>query len=427
MVRISYGHRPHEYNPQKAAEPVYPALRICVADRTEHLSTTLPGASKKPYSIYSPSNSKNWYVSFSIKGVGQKRIALRTSDKEQALILAEAVWERETRTDKPENAPEPKTVNQLVEQYIREEKVTPSERSTLTRYVADYWRFFTPDMITTKMIIGFVKWRKTQGSESATPSASTLKTESTTLRRFLKYCRSRGYISALPSFPPTPKVHRKQPVGFSNHDIGTIYKYLLDQWERSSQAEISTVPSRLRYTNLMLMVYFDLLRSSGITPRECNALKWDDIQGWDFETRPSGLEIPQNVTIRIRHPKKPRTVVPLVGFGKPLYLLMLTQISRSQKIQQSYIWRYGNGQHATDLGEKLMNAIRKCRLDVDADGNPRNLESIRIHYIKSVIDAVGYVDMVAENVGLTLSALEKLTGIQYRRLERSRELLRIAL
>ncbi|GAA4499767.1 hypothetical protein [Gluconacetobacter tumulicola] len=414
------------------------------------MSTTLPGASKKPYSIYSPSNSKNWYVSFSIKGVGQKRIALRTSDKEQALILAEAVWERETRNDKSESAPKAKTVNQLVEQYIREEKVAPSERTTLTRYVSEYWRFFTPDMITTKMIIGFVKWRKTYWTENAgktdeyveyqrgdrtvrrrvshdIPSDATLKTERSTLRKFLKYCLKERYIAVLPAFPSAPKIEKKKAVAFTNDDITAIGKYLGDQWERSSQSDSSAVPSRLRYTNLMLMAYFDLLRLSGITPRECNALKWDDILGWDFETRPSDHEIPQNITIRIGHPKKPRTVIPLMDFGKSLHLLMLTQMSRGQKLEQSHIWRYGNGQHANDLGEKILAAIKKCRLDIDANGNPRNLESIRIHYIMSVINAVGSVDMVAENVGLTLSALEKLTGIEYRRLERSRELLRIAI
>ena len=405
-------------------------------------------AKKAPFTVYQPTNTKNWYVSFSVKGQGQKRIALRTSDKEQATILAEAIWERENNAPFLDNT-QTKMIPQIVDEFISAEKVSPSEKTTLKRYIAEYWRYNKPDIITKNMIANFIKWRKSywinnasqdgpyieyerdgkiirRAAKKTAPSETTLTAERSTLRKLLKYCYKKKYISTLPSFPASPKIERTKPVAFTDSDIRYLFEYLRSAWDQKPVNSSKTVDVKYRYSELMTFLYFDVLRTTGITPRECNNLKWDDLIGYDFEPSYNEINIPQNVKIKVRQKNKTRIVIPLNGFGQMLILLKSLQKRRGLETSAQYIWRDRTGKRSDNLGEKILAAIKKCHLDLDGQGNIRNLDSIRIHYIMSVIDKVGYVDMVAENVGLTLNALEKLTGIEYRRLTRSKEVLRVS-
>lgn len=400
-------------------------------------------APKKPFTVYQPNNTKNWYVSFSVKGEGQKRIALRTSDKEQALIMAEAIWERETKTPITSGA-DAKTVPQIINEFISGEKVSPSEKTTLKRYIGEYWKYKTPDLITKNTISEFLKWRKKYWAENtsayieyerdgkiikrkakmAPPSETTLKAEKSTLRKLLKYCQKMKYISTIPTFPIPPKIEKQKPVAFTDDEISYLFEYLRSAWDQKPINSSNMIDIKYRYPELMTFLYFDVLRTTGITSRECNNLKWDDLIGYDFEPSYDEIILPKDVKIRVRQKNKTRIVIPLNGFGQMLILLKSLQKRRKLETTGHYIWRDRTGKRSINQGEKILAAIKKCRLNKDADGNIRNLESIRIHYIMSVINNIGHVDMVAENVGLTLNALEKLTGIEYRRIARSKEILR---
>lgn len=400
-------------------------------------------AKKAPFTVYQPTNTKNWYVRFSVKGQGQKRIALGTDDKHAAEQIAVDIYRNANNIKIPK---EQKTVRDIATEQIRAGTLTQSQQSILTRYIVGFWGEELPTHITQTEIDKYRLWRKTYWTEGpgrnvnyieferngtlikrkvirAEPSASTLRADYSVLKSFLKFCRDKHYITTSPEIKSTKITKRKKISSFKREEIRQVFLYLQKDWEDHQDKKSKSFEKQYAHSHLMTLLFFLLLTHTGMTVEECTNLRWSDMIGISIDDKP--IDKPDNIFIKIRHRTKPRTVVPLIGLATLFNIL--TKIQLLMKLdfrEKDHIWRNAKGQHIKNVADKVLDGIKKCNLINDEDGEPRTLAAIRTFYIHSVIKSIGYVSMVAENVGMSLYQLEKVYGIQHNQAEEALKALR---
>src|SRR5690606_3013297 len=202
---------------------------------------------KRPYELFQRKDSPNWWMRFSIKGHGQKRIGLKTPDFELARVLAEreyqkAVWSAEAGVLQGKTS-----FNKLAEQYLdRLDKLSQTnpkhrtkyhhDKGIIDRYLIPYFGKKTVTSITHARVQEYLEWRRqywTTGPgkdeyaikyerrdgrqhsrpvQHIEPALSTLRREAVTLRNVFKQAVTLGYMQAAdipaPDLATAPKNKR---------------------------------------------------------------------------------------------------------------------------------------------------------------------------------------------------------------------------
>ncbi|ACI50337.1 integrase family protein [Gluconacetobacter diazotrophicus PA1 5] len=390
----------------------------------KHSSSSVAGAfNSQPWSIYKQTNSKNWFVRFSIKGQGQIRKSLQTADEKEADRKAARIYyEALLRAEQGLEARD-KTVRVLADEWIAEGVLKAPERTALSRYIVGYFGDDKPSDITYRGLQAYRKWRLSYWTEGPgknlemvvyqrlgrqirrpvtrkTPTRSTLNSEQVVFKKFLTRCQNLGHIKTIPKFDKIEGEVHNRP-GFSHAEIEKILSVL------RKRTVLPALSNEERYPHILLYGYVGIMCGSGMRPIECQKLRWIDLVGFD-ESRNAKL-CEGRITVRVHGKGKSREFVPLDGTISDFLMIWDVQkiIRGSDPDPNDYIFVDIKGRHIQTFNPEVVSLLEECSLRQDYRGIKRTSYSFRHYYITFMINAHANIYDIAKNCGTSVAMIEK--------------------
>ena len=268
-------------------------------------------AGRAQFTIFQRQGSSNWWVRFSIRGEGQIRKSLGTSDEIEAQRKAAKLWhEAQYRKENGLRAVQ-RTFQSVADEFIehmkelsrlgekrfdRGDRIEPIVR----RYFIPYFEKKPIDAITDGDISRYMEWRKSYwitgpGKDQThieyerkgrrikrpatdmrrVPSLSSQRGEAVVLRQLFRQAAKWGYINQtqIPNVE-TPRVPPSPRPSFSADEMTALLtlaeKRMLDP----------QINDEVRRDRTILYAYVAIAANTGMRPTELKNLNWGDVLGY---------------------------------------------------------------------------------------------------------------------------------------------------
>jgi len=392
-----------------------------------------------PYQLYQRAGSKNWHVSFSIKGEGQVRKSLGTDQRHIAEIKARETFYEALARVKIGHKVKVRTFEQVANEYSDHTvaKVTRGELKAYhgTKVPATIKRYFNPyfgkkaiETITTAMVDQYMEWRKDYwltgaGSTQSdiryqrknktlrrptvkkVPKHSTLNAEAVLLRKLFKYAARCNYLVkgqeievSINRAPPNPRP------SFSLEEFDRLGKLA---FERIADPEINR---HVRRDRAILDAYITIAAFTGMRPTEMKNLSWGDVLHYrSLESGPIG-ELHNRVRFRVHGKSKHREFIPH-ECAIPALGVLWTEWKLCHGGQppsdRDPVFATPTGQRQQSFKNSLTELLKAADLLTDHRGVRRTAYSFRHFYISQQIKNGVDVFLLAKNTGTSPEMIRK--------------------
>lgn len=392
----------------------------------------MPDSPKKPYEVFLRQDSPNFWMRFSLPGHGQKRIGLKTPDREEADKRAEqeyqkAVWSAERGILEGRTS-----FDKVARQYLayvealgltseRYKKLAVADRGVVERYLIPFFGRATITSINQKKLNAYLDWRRTYwtvgpgvkidhieyqraGKTYRRPAIkkeaplSTLRREAVTMRAVFKHAARLGHLTrAEIPVPELAAERRNKRPSFTDAEIETLTALAekriigigstarrnaeISERRWHSWKEVDDFENRIRYERLVLLCFINIAVATGMRPTELHNLSWENIVGFEQERKkPIGKG-----RIRIQafgKGRNPQVLVPNVeAFGNfiTLWDSFRTVHGRDPRPKDA-VFCNAAGERAASYKKSLNALLDAAGLKFDAFGRPRSAYSFRHTY-----------------------------------------------
>lgn len=388
------------------------------------------------FQLFQRAGSSKWWVRFSIKGQGQIRKSLDTTDQSEAHQRArKAFYEASYRAENGLTATVVKFAT-VAEEFIAkiEREVKRGERNVaqgqkapaiIRRYFVGYFGDRPVDGITDRDVSAYIEWRKdywTTGpgkdiafipymragrqirrpvSKRDVPSLSRQRNESVLLRQLLRFAAKQGYIkqAAMPEIEVTKAPDVPRP-SFTANEFGKLTE--------TSLARISeTSNDRVRRDRAILHAYMMIAAFTGCRPTEMKGLNWGDVLGYrDGREKPFAE---RDIRVRVRGKGKFRTFIPLEA-ALPSFDLLWTFAKNAlgrEPIDSDPVFVTTQGKRLDSVKRSLSELLSACDLLTDHRGVRRTSYSFRHFYISQQLMAGVDIFILAQNTGTSSDMIHR--------------------
>ncbi|KKB76490.1 integrase [Devosia soli] len=394
-----------------------------------------------PYSIFQKDGTRNLWVRFSIKGEGQVRKSLGTSDPQIAQQKAHAVWYEANYRARNGLKSQTTSFAEAAEDFIAmvERDVERGDRPAyhsrdippvVRRYFIAFFGKKDIDAITERDITRYLEWRKDYWltgpgkevteiryirngrsirrpvGEKRVPTVSRQRGEMVVLRQLFRHAVRAGNLNHA-QIPPIGVPRAGAPTNrpsFSPAEFQKLLKFSLS-WSTNM-----SLPEDKRWTRLVLHAQILLAAFSGMRPTEMKNLNWGDVLGYR-----AGRKLPvgeRDITIRVRGKGKSREFVPLEAAIPALDMLWDFWV-RYQKGEPKDTHPVLATRDGKRLGStvKIFNEMLKfTKLETDYRGVKRTMYSFRHFYISQQLAHGVDVFALARNTGTSSEMIDKFYG-----------------
>ncbi|KKC41093.1 integrase [Devosia epidermidihirudinis] len=394
-----------------------------------------------PYAVFSKDGTSKLWVRFSIKGEGQVRKSLGTSDPELARRKAHEVWyeaqyrsrnglksqttsftkaadefiamvEREVeRGDRPEYHVRdvPPVIRRYFIEFFGKKDIDAIMERDITRYIEwrkDYW-ITGPgkDIIEIRYIRDGRSIRRPLG-EKRVPSISRQRGELVILRQLFRQAVRWGYLNnaQVPAIEvPRARIPNNRP-SFSPEEFRRLEATSL---ERLSALEIH---EHLRWDRTILHAQMMIGAFSGMRPTEMKNLNWGDVLGYRAGRKKALKD--RDIRLRVRGKAKSREFVAheaALSWFDILWTFWL-QHQGKEPSDTDPVLATRDGKRLGSTKKGLTELLTKCDLLVDYRGVRRTSYSFRHFYISQQLAHGVDIFALARNTGTSSDMIDKFYG-----------------
>lgn len=399
-------------------------------------------AGKQPFTIFQRPGSAVWWMRFSVRGEGQIRKSLGTSDEAEAHRVAMKLWhEAQYRKEHGLRAVQ-RTFCAVAEEFcdhmdrLAQDGEVRHDRGDRIRPLVE--RYFMPffdkkpiDAITDADVTRYIAWRKAYWTTGpgkdqthleymragkrvrrpATemrriPSLSSQRGEAVVLRQLFRQAAKWGYInqSQIPDID-TPRVPPSPRPSFSSEEMQRLLKLA------QKRMDDRTVNEEVRRDRAILFAYITIACCTGMRPTELKNLNWGDLLGYR-EGLPKRLG-DRDIRIRARGKGKSREFIPLeyglCEFDR-LWRMWKDKHDGNPPLDNSPVFAAPDGRRLTSLNNGLNALLEAADLKTDHRGKKRDAYSFRHFYISQQLRAGVDVFVLARNTGTSPDMIDKFYG-----------------
>ena len=394
------------------------------------------------FQLFQRAGSSNWSVRFSIRGEGQVRKSLGTSDEAEARRKADELWRNATYRSEHGLRAVQRTFEQVAEEFIEQQvrEVARGERrvgldrrigSLVRRYFIPYFGKKPIDAIGDADIGRYQEWRKTYWTEGpgveqthieyergglklrrpATDmrranSLSSQRGEAVVLRQVFRQAAKWGYInqSQIPDVM-TPRVPPSPRPSFSMGEMTKLLKLAQKRMDDKS------VNAEVRRDRQLLFAYITIAATTGMRPTEMRNLNWGDVLHYRDGLTKRVSE--RDIRIQARGKGKFREFIPLEGalpeFDR-LWRLWKGAHDDTGPQDDDPVFSAPSGKRLTSINNGLISLLEAAKQRVDHRGRKRDSYSFRHFYISQQLIAGVDVFALARNCGTSADMIDKFYG-----------------
>lgn len=379
---------------------------------------------------------------FSVRGEGQIRKSLGTSDEAEAHRIAMKLWhEAQYRKEHGLRAVQ-RTFRAVAEEFcdhmdrLAQDGEVRHDRGDRIRPLVE--RYFVPffdkkpiDAINDADLTRYITWRKAYWTTGpgkdqthleyiragkrvrrpATemrriPSLSSQRGEAVVLRQLFRQAAKWGYInqSQIPDVD-TPRVPPSPRPSFSSEEMQRLLKLA------QKRMDDRTVNEEVRRDRTILFAYITIACCTGMRPTELKNLNWGDLLGYrEGLTKRLG---DRDIRIRARGKGKSREFIPLeyglCEFDR-LWRMWKDKHDGSPPVDTDPVFAAPDGRRLTSLNNGLNALLEAADLKTDHRGKRRDAYSFRHFYISQQLRAGVDVFVLARNTGTSPDMIDKFYG-----------------
>jgi len=389
-----------------------------------------------PYELYQRKDSPNYWMRFSVRGKGQVRVGLKTTDPAEAAERAKVEHLRYQLRAEDGKFASPKTfekiakaylddLNRQVELGIKKEYRQQSDGHAVRDFLIPFFGKDRIETITEAKIQQFIRWRQSywidgpgkgiekreyerngrryfQKVKRTVPAANTIRSNCAVLSNVFRFAAANGEVRSadipvirMPKAKPNPRP------SFSLKEVNQLFEKAIER-----MADPSLSP-RTRYERLVLQCYINIASYTGLRPVELHNLNWQHVG--DFVEQAKKPIGEGEIIIRAFGKTEPRNVVP-----------MEHALSSFWNLWEGYETVHKRYPERTDpvfcnyKGERLRSVKRSLNALLDASGlkthefgGARVAYSFRHFYISQQLLAGVGVFQIARNAGTSVEMIEK--------------------
>jgi integrase len=407
--------------------------------------TTLPERFKildGKVTIYQRAGSRNWYAEYSIPGVGQRRVALKTDSLTEARERAECSY-----LNAKQRKGDGRTVRlwtfaavaekwcEHVESEIKAGRL-PSHWDKEVRKVQRYWTPYLADKDITEIrksdIRGYIGWRQnywTTGPGRNAPtmtvmrggiavevkaieyvrdgkrlrrpaetsvSDNRIKNEHNAFRNVLKFAEEHGYLKELPQSPEFKQINNYRP-DFTLGEFSSLLKVAL---ERCHVEHHHIMVERFRlYCFIVAMAY------SGMRVTEAMRLRWKDVML-------TGEGEERDIRLRVHGKGHRGEFFPLLNVAEAFdHLWGLAEFLRDKPPNpDDWVFAHVDGTRIKSFKKGIAELLKAAGLLVNAEGKRRSASSFRhLYATQQILAGVNTYDL-AKSMRTTQQMIERFYG-----------------
>jgi integrase len=397
---------------------------------------------REPFAIFRREGSAIWWVRFSIRGEGQIRKSLGTSDEADAQRKANKVWhEAQYRNENGLRAIQ-RSFWAVAEEFVAHMDLLAGRgevrhdrgdriRPLVERYFIPFFDKKPIDAITDADITRYIEWRKSYWTTGpgkdqthieyfragkrirrpatdmrCVPSLSSQRGEAVILRQLLRQAAKWGYInqSQIPDVD-TPRVPPSPRPSYSTGEMDRLLKLA------GKRMEDKKVNEEVRRDRTILFAYITIACCTGMRPTELKNLNWGDLLRYR-----EGLNKrlgDRDIRIRARGKGKFREFIPLefaLSEFDRLWRLWAANHDGKCPADSDPIFAAVDGRRLTSLNNGLNALLEAANLKTDHRGKKRDAYSFRHFYISQQLRAGVDVFVLARNTGTSPDMIDKFYG-----------------
>lgn len=352
-----------------------------------------------------------WQCRVPVSKQGRRRYiwrSLKTTNRHEAQRRAED-WQLEVRfAEKFGRSLFPKTVNQLIDEWLKTEDLTSAMQVACTKALR-YWKVYIGNQFVTEVgdLSDYVKWRRDYWKKHQTgankarkkePADRTIVFELQTMRRVFAFAKKKGYIGETVDIPSIKRVKANSRPALPLEEQFKLKAHLL---KSGFIPRASPENNSLDAHKAMLRALILTLLLSGIRVGEARNLKWSDIEEAELDNGRKTLIL--NVAGKTgRHGAIARTSLHRHLHRYRRWL----EISGFFKGEKSHVFLDRYGKTIGDLRESFQKVCKEA-------GIPRySLYSLRHTFITNYLTYSTNVDLyaLAKSCGTSVAMIERFYG-----------------
>jgi integrase len=399
------------------------------------------------YTLYERSGL--WYMRFSIKGHGQLRLALKTTDVDQARDLADEKWLEKCILAKHGVALKPKSFSDVAQEFIDQlqREIERGQRAeyqrkdyvpVIQKYFMGYFGSTAFGAVRTPDIEAYWEWRRdywTEGPGSKSPfirynrtrngrtisirrpvkeghpSDSTLGKEVLLLRQLFEFGLKRDYTKEVPLI----EIKRSKRRVIKSRPDFTLDEFVKLLQVSESRVGEDHINGHIRLDRTKLHAFCSLAGFTGMRPTELFNLTWGDI-----ERRPSTVQItnPKSgktadapseiVVLHARGKGKMREVATMPEVLTPINLLkniFILEVGR-EPAKSDFVFSNADGTGIRTFKHGLNALLEAAGLKYASDGRKRDSFSFRHFYLTQMLRESVHPHLLAINAGTSTKMID---------------------
>jgi integrase len=399
----------------------------------------LEAAPKHPYVLFQRTEGGPWWVRFSIRGEGQIRKRLGTSERYEAERLALEVWSDARHRNRIGLRCQIKSFSDVATEFITlvKREAERGERRPfqayqfehiIQRYYIGYFGDRDMDAIRTADIMRYWEWRRDYwltgpgfavkrifymrngrqigkditAAMRKSPSPGSQRAEAVVLRMLFKFAAKLGYIQD--AHLPDVDVPRVLPNARPSFEASEFTKL-----EQMSQLRLSDfeLNEHVRRDRAILHAYIMIAAYTGMRPTELKNLNWGDVLGYR-ETKDKQIGL-RDIRIQCRGKGKARRFVPLKAAVPWFDILWMfwTKAMKADPADADPVFATPTGKRLCSVKKSLSELLKAAGLLTDHRGTRRTSYSFRHFYISQQLIAGVNVFLLAKNTGTSADMIDR--------------------
>ncbi|KQP93140.1 site-specific integrase [Methylobacterium sp. Leaf117] len=411
------------------------------------------------FQLFQRAGSMKWQMRFSVRGQGQIKRSLDTSDRAEAERRADAIWYEATYRAKQGltarahgfEAVAEEFITQILREVERGERRADqgkSEPAMIRRFFIGYFGSKPVDAITDTDLERYAEWRRTYWTEGpgkliehieyerdghrlrrpvrrSAPSISRQRGETVVLRALLRWASRQGYLKTPPEI--TIKARRspdnRRP-SFEPHEFARLeavsLSRLVDPIMDGMGAEVRASDRRTwrikrlddhtRRDRTLLHAYVMIGAFSGLRPTEMYNLTWGDVLGYRAGR---GKPVDQrDIRLQVRGKGKSGKAIPqkaAIPWFDTLWMLFERSMGR-EPLDTDPVFASEQGKRVSSVANGFTELLKAAGLVRDHRGIKRTPYSLRHFYISEQLANGAEVMDVARNCRTSLVMIDKHYG-----------------
>lgn len=369
---------------------------------------------------------KKWQCRVRVpNAVGYVIKSTKTTDLDEAKRFAQNLWDQLRLTVMGGGKIKPHTFKELFPKFKAWLEVNAKSprrfldvSGAIERYALVHFDKKTVDQIGTKEIQDFVQWRiqnpvlnKRNKKTVRAPSASTIRHELSSLKRFFDWMRANRYINHAVELKPPPLSKNRRP-----HFTGAEWNKVtsnLRHWHKKDN-------NRQERERMMLAQYMLIMVNTGMRVGEARDLKWSDI---DSQSRTvNGKEV-TDIILKVKGKTGTRDVVAKSSDVKEFFnRIWVMRCAEHEKLHEGEkdadkgppltepVFANKQGKAIKSFKKGYESFIKSIGLLKSAEGETRTIYSLRHTYATFRLSHGVDAYKLAQNMGTTVEMIERHYG-----------------